>query len=75
MPLLIDGHNLIGQIPDISLSDPDDEAKLVLLLRRYTTARPGRQAVRDLQQMIPFQTFAHEGKTNWDSPEFIRQRE
>jgi predicted RNA-binding protein with PIN domain len=45
MPLLIDGHNLIGQIPDISLSDPDDEAKLVLLLRRYTTARPGRQAI------------------------------
>lgn len=45
MPLLIDGHNLIGQLPDISLADPDDEAKLVMLLRRYTTAKRGRQAV------------------------------
>lgn len=26
---LIDGHNLIGQLDDISLADPDDEAKLV----------------------------------------------
>lgn len=32
MPYLIDGHNLIGQLPDISLSDPNDEAKLVLKL-------------------------------------------
>ncbi|HEU4324722.1 MAG TPA: NYN domain-containing protein [Roseiflexaceae bacterium] len=45
MPLLIDGHNLIGQLPDISLADPDDEAKLVMLLRRYTTAKRGRQAI------------------------------
>ncbi len=29
MTYLIDGHNLIGQLPDISLTDPDDEAKLV----------------------------------------------
>ncbi len=36
MPYLIDGHNLIGQLPDIDLSDPDDEAKLVLKLRRYS---------------------------------------
>lgn len=35
MPYLIDGHNLIGQLPDIDLSDPDDEVKLVLKLRRY----------------------------------------
>ncbi|PJF25446.1 MAG: hypothetical protein CUN53_12755 [Phototrophicales bacterium] len=32
MPYLIDGHNLIGQLPDISLSDPNDEAKLVIKL-------------------------------------------
>ncbi|MDZ4765544.1 MAG: NYN domain-containing protein [Chloroflexota bacterium] len=32
MPYLIDGHNLIGQLPDISLADPNDEAKLVLKL-------------------------------------------
>jgi uncharacterized protein len=29
MAYLIDGHNLIGQLPDISLKDPNDEAKLV----------------------------------------------
>jgi predicted RNA-binding protein with PIN domain len=35
MPLLIDGHNLIGKLPDIRLDDPDDEAKLVARLRTY----------------------------------------
>ncbi|GAB4447535.1 MAG: NYN domain-containing protein [Anaerolineae bacterium] len=35
MPLLIDGHNLIGQMADISLDDPDDEIRLVERLRRY----------------------------------------
>ncbi len=45
MPLLIDGHNLIGQVPGISLADADDEAQLVMLLRRYSTAKRGRQVV------------------------------
>jgi hypothetical protein len=45
MHVLIDGHNLIGQIPDISLADPDDEAKLVLLLRRYALSKRGRQVI------------------------------
>lgn len=35
MPLLIDGHNLIGQLPDLSLDDPNDEVKLVERVRRY----------------------------------------
>jgi predicted RNA-binding protein with PIN domain len=35
MPYLIDGHNLIGQMPGLSLADPDDEQKLVGLLRDY----------------------------------------
>ena len=35
MPYLIDGHNLIGQTPGLSLSDPDDEQQLVELLRSY----------------------------------------
>ncbi len=35
MPLLIDGHNLISRLPDIDLSDPDDEVKLVRRLRQY----------------------------------------
>jgi hypothetical protein len=35
MPFLIDGHNLIGQTPGLRLDDPDDELKLVELLRGY----------------------------------------
>jgi hypothetical protein len=42
MPLLIDGHNLIGQLPDLSLSDPRDEAKLIARLETYA-ALSGKQ--------------------------------
>ena len=35
MPYLIDGHNLIGQFPGLSLDDPQDEAKLVERLRGF----------------------------------------
>ncbi len=35
MPLLIDGHNLIGAMPDIDLAQADDEHQLVLRLRMY----------------------------------------
>lgn len=45
MPLLVDGHNLIGQIPGLKLSDADDEGELVMLLRRYSTAKRSRQVV------------------------------
>jgi hypothetical protein len=45
MPLLIDGHNLIGQMPNLRLSDSDDEAQLVMLLRRYATRKRGRRVV------------------------------
>ena len=33
--LLIDGHNLIGQMPDLSMADPNDEEQLVIRLRAY----------------------------------------
>ena len=33
--LLVDGHNLIGQLHDLSLDDPYDEAKLTLAIRSY----------------------------------------
>src|SRR5258706_7792555 len=33
--LLIDGHNLIGQLEDLSLDDPYDGAKLTMAIRRY----------------------------------------
>jgi predicted RNA-binding protein with PIN domain len=35
MPLLVDGHNLIGKMSTLSLDDPNDEAELVLRLRTY----------------------------------------
>ena len=35
MPILIDGHNLIGRSKMLSLQDPNDEEKLVRLLRSY----------------------------------------
>ena len=33
MPYLIDGHNLIGKLPDIDLNDPEDEMQLIQKLR------------------------------------------
>src|SRR5476649_2326978 len=33
--LLVDGHNLIGQLRDLSLEDPYDEAKLAMAIRSY----------------------------------------
>ncbi|MFL5805100.1 MAG: NYN domain-containing protein [Roseiflexaceae bacterium] len=45
MHLLIDGHNLIAQMPGISLADADDEARLVLLLRGYAARKRGRQVL------------------------------
>ena len=44
MPYLIDGHNLIGQLPDISLDDPNDEALLVQKLTAFV-ARTGKRCV------------------------------
>ena len=38
---MIDGHNLIGRLPALSLQDPDDEEKLVRLLKSYR-ARTGK---------------------------------
>ncbi len=35
MLLLIDGHNLIGQMPDLRLDDPNDEEELLSRLRAY----------------------------------------
>jgi uncharacterized protein len=35
MNYIIDGHNLIGKIPGLSLSMPDDEERLIELLNRF----------------------------------------
>jgi predicted RNA-binding protein with PIN domain len=40
---LVDGHNLIGQMPDIALDDPDDEAKLVDRLHTFVLRHPRHQ--------------------------------
>ena len=52
MPLLIDGHNLIGKLPDIHLDDPDDEAKLVMRLRTYC-ARTSKRVTVVFDQGLP----------------------
>jgi uncharacterized protein len=43
MHYLIDGHNLIGAMADISLDDPDDEARLVMQLRSWAAAARQRR--------------------------------
>jgi len=54
MHWLIDGHNLIGQMPNLRLSDPNDEEKLLEYLRRYR-ARTGHRltVVFDAGQTFP----------------------
>lgn len=52
MAYLIDGHNLIGQLPDISLKDPDDEAKLVQKLIGFV-ARTGKRCVVVFDSGLP----------------------
>lgn len=44
MPYLIDGHNLIGRLPDIDLNDPNDEALLVQKLTGFV-ARTRKKCV------------------------------
>jgi predicted RNA-binding protein with PIN domain len=52
MPLLIDGHNLIGRLPDLRLDDPDDEAKLVARLRAYCV-HTGKRATVVFDRGLP----------------------
>lgn len=52
MPYLIDGHNLIGQMPDLRLSDPDDEQKLIERLRAYLV-RVGKKGTVVFDKGLP----------------------
>ncbi len=45
MSYIIDGHNLIGALPDIHLSQPDDEARLLGRLRAYRARSGGRTMI------------------------------
>ncbi len=52
MPYLIDGHNLIGRLPDVSLDEPDDEAKLVQKLSGFV-ARTRKRCVVVFDEGLP----------------------
>ena len=45
MPYLIDGHNLIGSLPGLSLADPEDERKLLDRLQGYARRSRRRMIV------------------------------
>lgn len=53
MHYLIDGHNLIAHVPGLSLADPDDEAKLVQLLRRWAAADARRKVTVIFDKGLP----------------------
>jgi len=57
MPYLVDGHNLIGFMPDLDFDDPDDEAKLVIKLRGFvashTKARKKHKVVVIFDRGLP----------------------
>lgn len=52
MAYLIDGHNLIGQLPDIALDDPNDEAMLVQKLVGFA-ARTRKKCVVVFDHGLP----------------------
>jgi predicted RNA-binding protein with PIN domain len=72
MRYLIDGHNLIDQLADINLSDPDDEIRLVRRLKSFCARQrcrctvvfdrglPGGKA-RGLSNSQVEVVFAHSG--------------
>ena len=53
----------------------DSAAAASCVLRGYVQARYGQRIVRDLQELVGFQTFVVEGRENWGAPEFLRQRD
>ena len=45
MAYIIDGHNLIGVLPDIQLNQPDDESRLLDKLRSHRAHRGGGEMI------------------------------
>jgi len=45
MTYVVDGHNLIGALPDIDLADPGDELELLERLRAYRAKHGGRPMI------------------------------
>jgi hypothetical protein len=52
MPFIIDGHNLIAALPDLDLSDPEDERKLVEILQGFCS-RTNRRATVYFDRGVP----------------------
>ena len=81
MNYIIDGHNLIAKIPGLSLSMPDDEARLIELLNRFGQerrhklevyfdgAQPGQAGVRNYGRVR-----AHFVPASQSADEAIRRR-
>lgn len=61
MPYIIDGHNLIGALPDIHLQDPDDEEKLLLRLQSFF-AHTGKAATVYFDQAQGVQDTIRRGR-------------
>jgi predicted RNA-binding protein with PIN domain len=59
MNYLIDGHNLIGKLPDIDLRDPDDEAKLVLKLLNWSAVGKNRRVIVVFDGGVPGQQWVN----------------
>jgi hypothetical protein len=53
MHYLIDGHNLVGRMPDIALDDPHDEIELVLRLRSWSARSRKRRVTVIFDRGLP----------------------
>lgn len=60
MPYLVDGHNLIGRYPGLSLRDPEDEQKLLVLLQQFGN-RTRRRMVIFFDRGVPLNTSLSRG--------------
>jgi predicted RNA-binding protein with PIN domain len=61
MSTLIDGHNLIGKLPNIRLDDEDDEEQLLIRLRGYR-ARTGKHLIVYFDPGATYQSPARRSK-------------
>lgn len=59
MQYWIDGHNLIGKIPDLDLSDPDDEAKLARQIKQWASRDRRRHVTLFLMLVCPGERCAN----------------
>lgn len=72
MNYIIDGHNLIGQIADIDLSDPDDEAKLILRLLNWAATGKNRRVIVVFDRGVPGMQW-HNFHSELVKPVFVAQ--